>query len=88
MHITHDIEGSNWNLDQKGEYPFLKCCIAKECLWVDYLKFIIFSIRKPIPNDGFPKYSVLFRGVPTIEIETTLTELLFGQKQEVWKSNE
>lgn len=47
------------------------------------MKFIIFSIRKPIPNDGFPKHSVLFRGVPTIEIETTLTELLFGQKQEV-----
>lgn len=45
MRIIHDIEGSNWNLDQKGEYPFLKCCIAKECLWVDYLKFIFFLLE-------------------------------------------
>lgn len=45
------------------------------------MKFIFFSIRKPIPNDGFPKHSVLFRGVLTIEIETTLSGLPFGQKQ-------
>ena len=47
------------------------------------MKFIFFSIRKPIPNDGFLKHSVLFRGVPTVERETTLTGLLFGQKQEI-----
>lgn len=45
------------------------------------MKFIFFSIGKPIPNDGFPKHSVLFRGVLTIEIETTLSGLPFGQKQ-------
>lgn len=73
-------------LTRKESIHFWNAVLLKNACELIIWKSYFFSIRKPIPNDGFPKHSVLFRGVPTMERETTLTGLLFGQKQEVWKS--
>lgn len=71
-------------LTRKESIHLWNAILLKKACGVDYLKFI--SIENLFQMMDF-KHSVLFRGVLTIEIETTLSDS-FGQKQAAWKSNE